>query len=155
MFGSRSFPHASQLTSRDDILQFLRHEAEYPLVCQSPLRGTADDPIVILAFDVDSGRIVWGMEASSYHGLVRGFGNIYYCDDRSRIIAVRDNSNDIVWENEDLEFRSITAPIAIGNYVAVADFEGYIHLISQIDNWCESDATKKALIENSIRAFGF
>ena len=47
-------------------------------------------------------------------------------------MAVRD-SEDIVWLNEDLQHRSITAPTAIGNYVAVADFEGYVHLISQID----------------------
>ncbi len=32
-----------------------------------------------------------------------------------------------------LQHRSITAPTAISNYVAVADFEGYVHLISQID----------------------
>ena len=87
----------------------------------------------LMAFDVASGRIVWGMEASSYHGLDRGFGNIYYCSDRSHIVAVRDNSNDIVWENENLAYRAITAPTAINNYVAVGDFEGYLHLLSQID----------------------
>jgi outer membrane protein assembly factor BamB len=73
------------------------------------------------------------MEASSYHGMDQGFGNIYYSDDRSHLVAVRDNSNDVVWENEDLQYRAITAPTAINNYVAVADFEGYLHLISQID----------------------
>ncbi|HIF73423.1 MAG TPA: outer membrane protein assembly factor BamB [Porticoccaceae bacterium] len=87
----------------------------------------------IMAFDIQSGRIVWGREASSYHGLDQGFGNIYYCDDKSHIVAVRDNSDDVAWENEDLHNRSITAPTAIGNYVAVADYEGYVHLLSQID----------------------
>ena len=87
----------------------------------------------IMAFDILSGRIVWGMEASSYHGLDQGFGNIYYSDDKSHLVAVRDNSNDIVWQNENLEYRSITAPKTITNYVAVADFEGYLHLVSQID----------------------
>jgi len=87
----------------------------------------------LMAFDIATGRIVWGMEASSYHGLTQGFGNLYYCDDEGHIIAVRNNSEDIIWRNEDLEFREPTAPIAIGNYIAVADFEGYIHLLSQID----------------------
>ena len=87
----------------------------------------------IMAFDVQSGRIVWGMEASSYHGLDRGFGNVYYSDDKSHLIAVRDNSNDVVWQNENLEYRAITAPKTINNFVAVADFEGYLHLVSQID----------------------
>lgn len=87
----------------------------------------------LMAFDVASGRIVWGREASSYHGMDLGFGNIYYCDDQSYITAVRDNSEDVVWENQDLEYRAITAPTSIGNYVAVADFQGYVHLLSQID----------------------
>lgn len=87
----------------------------------------------LMAFDVATGRIVWGREASSYHGMEQGFGNIYYCDDKSLITAVRDNSEDVVWENKDLENRAITAPTSIGNFVAVADFEGYVHLLSQID----------------------
>jgi outer membrane protein assembly factor BamB len=87
----------------------------------------------VMALDVATGRIVWGMEASSYHGMARGFGNIYYCDDRSYIVAVRDNSTDTVWQNEDLQYRQITAPTAVNNFVAVADYEGYVHLLSQID----------------------
>ena len=87
----------------------------------------------LMAFEINTGRIVWGMQASSYHGMEQGFGNIYYSDDESRVIAIRDNSEDVVWENTDLHFRSITAPTAIRNYIAVADFEGYVHLISQID----------------------
>ena len=88
----------------------------------------------LMALDVISGRIVWGLEgASSYHGLTQGFGNLYYCNDEGHVVAVRDNSEDIVWQNEDLQHRGVSAPTAITNYVAVADFEGYVHLISQID----------------------
>jgi outer membrane protein assembly factor BamB len=87
----------------------------------------------LMAFDVVTGRIVWGREASSYHGMDLGFGNIYYSDDQSHVVAARDNSDDTAWENVNLEYRAITAPTAINNYVAVADFEGYVHLLSQID----------------------
>ena len=87
----------------------------------------------LMAFDINTGRIVWGREASSYHGLEQGFGNIYYCDDESHVVAVIDNSDNLAWENTSLEYRAITAPTAINNYVAVAEFEGYVHLLSQID----------------------
>ena len=87
----------------------------------------------LMAFDIQSGRIVWGREASSYHGLSQGFGNIYYCDDTGHVVAVRSNSEDVAWENDNLAYRSLTAPSTIGNYVAVADFEGYVHLLSQVD----------------------
>ncbi|MCB1649719.1 MAG: outer membrane protein assembly factor BamB [Pseudomonadales bacterium] len=87
----------------------------------------------LMAFDVQSGRIVWGTEASSYHGLAQGFGNTYYVDDKSQLFALRNNTDNVAWENKSLRLRKITSPRAIGNYVAVGDFEGYLHLLSQID----------------------
>ena len=87
----------------------------------------------LMGFDVQTGRIVWGKEASSYHGMAQGFGNTYYVDDKSQVFAIRNNSEDVVWENKDLRLRRITAPRTIGNYVVVADFEGYLHMLSQID----------------------
>lgn len=113
----------------------------------------------LMAFEVTAGRIVWGMEASSYHGMAQGFGNIYYCDDRSQVFAIRDNSEDIVWDNSDLLYRKITAPTAVGNYVAVADYEGYVHLISQIDGrivgrvQADSDGVRANLLANSGRLY--
>lgn len=87
----------------------------------------------LMGFDVQTGRIVWGLEASSYHGLAEGFGNIYYSDDESHVVGVKNNSDEISWENENLAFRKVSAPTTISNYVAIADFEGYVHLLSQID----------------------
>lgn len=87
----------------------------------------------LMAFDITTGRIVWGLEASTYHGIDSGFGNVYYSSDQSHVVAVRSNTENVVWENEELRYRQLSAPTAIANYVAIADFEGYIHLISQID----------------------
>lgn len=87
----------------------------------------------LMAFDVQSGRIVWGIEASSYHGLAQGFGNLYYTNDESHVIALRNNTDEVVWESNALRLRAVTAPRTLGNYVAVADFEGWLHLLSQVD----------------------
>lgn len=116
----------------------------------------------LMALDILTGRIVWGLEGtSSYHGLARGFGNLYYSDDESLVVAIRDNSEDVVWRNEDLQFRQITAPTAITNYVAVADFEGYIHLLSQIDGRIvgrvrvDSDGVRSNLINSNGRLIAY
>ena len=115
----------------------------------------------LMAFEVTSGRIVWGMEASSYHGLAQGFGNIYYCDDQSQVFAIRDNSEDIVWENSDLINREITAPTVVGNYIAVADYEGYVHLLSQIDGrivgrvLADNDGVRANLLANNGHLYVF
>ena len=101
------------------------------------------------------------MEASSYHGMAQGFGNIYYCDDQSQVFAIRDNSEDIVWENSDLLNRAITAPTAVGNYIAVADYEGYVHLLSQIDGrivgriQADDDGVRANLLANNGRLYVF
>jgi len=113
----------------------------------------------LMAFDVVSGRIVWGTEASSYHGLALGFGNIYFSDDRGYIVAMQDNSEEIVWESGDLQYRSLTAPTTVGNFVAVADFEGYVHLLSQIDGSIvgrtrvDNDGIRANLINRAGRLF--
>ena len=115
----------------------------------------------LMAFEVTSGRIVWGMEASSYHGMAQGFGNIYYCDDQSQVFAIRDNSEDIVWGNSDLLNREITAPTVVGNYIAVADYDGYVHLLSQIDGRivgrieADNDGVRANLLANNGRLYVF
>ena len=115
----------------------------------------------LMAFEVTSGRIVWGMEASSYHGMAQGFGNIYYCDDQSQVFAIRDNSEDIVWGNSDLLNREITAPTVVGNYIAVADYDGYVHLLSQIDGRivgrieADDDGVRANLLANNGRLYVF
>ena len=115
----------------------------------------------LMAFELTTGRIVWGMKASSYHGMARGFGNIYYCDDKSQIFAIRDNSEDVIWDNSDLLYRQITAPTAIRNYIAVADYEGYVHLLSQIDGRvvgrikADKDGVRSNLLEDNGRLYVF
>lgn len=116
----------------------------------------------LMALDILTGRIVWGLEGtSSYHGLARGFGNLYYSDDESIVVAIRDNSEDEVWRNEDLQFRQITAPTAITNYIAVADFEGYVHLLSQIDGRIvgrvrvDNDGVRSNLINSNGRLIAY
>jgi outer membrane protein assembly factor BamB len=87
----------------------------------------------LLGLDLASGRIVWGMPGSSYNSLALGLGNIYWVNNFSHVLAVQNNTERTVWENEDLRLRRVNSPVTINNYVAVADFEGYLHLMSQID----------------------
>jgi outer membrane protein assembly factor BamB len=115
----------------------------------------------VMGFDVQSGRIVWGIEGSSYHGLAEGFGNLYICNDRGHIIAIRNNTDDEVWRNENLDLREVTAPTAFSNYIAVADFEGYVHLLSQIDGrivgrtQVDGDGVRARLIANANTLYAF
>ncbi len=87
----------------------------------------------IAAFDPGNGRPLWFQEASSHVGLAEGFGNVYYADEKGALVAVDQGDGSLRWTNEDLGYRKLSAPVAFNNYVAVADYEGYVHLLDQID----------------------
>lgn len=84
--------------------------------------------------DINTGQIQWRVEESSLVGVSTGFGNIYITDERGHVKAYRRGAQDPeVWVNEQLDLRQVSAPVSFNNYVAVGDFEGYIHLLSQVD----------------------
>lgn len=85
------------------------------------------------AVDLTTGRLLWAQEASSFVGLGEGFGNIYIAYANS-IIAAKDMADGRdVWEIDALMHRVVTAPVTTGSYIAVGDFEGYLHIIAQSD----------------------
>lgn len=87
----------------------------------------------VMAIDLRNGKAMWKREASSYHGPLNGLGNIYLVSDDDHIIAVDDQSTNDVWVQADLEGRQLSEPVLFANHIAVTDFEGYIHLVKQLD----------------------
>jgi outer membrane protein assembly factor BamB len=87
----------------------------------------------IAAIDLTNGKTIWKREASSYHGPAAGLGNIYIVNENDHIQALDDRSASNVWEQVALKGRQLSEPVLFANHVAVADLEGYIHLIKQLD----------------------
>ena len=86
-----------------------------------------------MAIEPSNGRVIWSEPASSYSGLANGFGNIYISDADGSIIALAEANGDIRWQRTELARRRLSDPAAISSYVAVGDFEGYVHFLSQVD----------------------
>lgn len=87
----------------------------------------------LAAIDLSSGKMVWKREASSYHGPASGLGNLYIVADNDHIQAVDNRSASDVWQQVVLKGRQLSEPVIFANHIAVADFEGYIHLVKQLD----------------------
>ena len=87
----------------------------------------------IIGIDIATGRTLWSEEASSVSGVGTGFGNVYLASSDSQISAHNADNGREVWRVDTLLHRDITAPVAIGSYLAFTDFEGYLHLIAQSD----------------------
>lgn len=87
----------------------------------------------VAAFDVESGRPLWNRDASSYVGLAQGFGSVYVSQSSGALEGIDERSNAALWNNDALQRRQLTSPEVFSSYVAVGDFEGYLHLLSQVD----------------------
>ena len=47
--------------------------------------------------------------------------------------AIDDRTATALWSQDALARRQLSAPTPFSTYLAVGDFEGYLHLISQVD----------------------
>ncbi len=83
------------------------------------------------AMQVETGRVLWDRDISSYAGFGADQQNIYVTDDKSHIWAFDRFNSTSVWKQEKLHLRAITAPASIGDYIVVGDFEGYLHWMSK------------------------
>lgn len=87
----------------------------------------------LVALDSDSGEIRWQRAASSHAGPGLGFGNIYLSQANGVVAAYDQSRARPLWTNESLMRRRLSGPVAFSSYVAVGDYEGYVHLLAQTD----------------------
>ncbi|WP_415889095.1 outer membrane protein assembly factor BamB [Neptuniibacter sp. SY11_33] len=87
----------------------------------------------LVAINPFRAQVVWAQDVSSYRSMAEGFGNIYVSEADDSVQAFDRGSSASVWRQTKLQYRSITAPVSLGSEIAVADRQGYIHFLSQID----------------------
>ncbi|MDO6468842.1 outer membrane protein assembly factor BamB [Neptunomonas phycophila] len=87
----------------------------------------------VVAINPFNAQTLWSKDISSYHSLAAGFGNIYISEANDYIQALDTRTAASVWSQSQLENRQITSPVVAGNALAVADKQGYLHFMSQID----------------------
>ena len=87
----------------------------------------------IVAVNLESGRLIWSRDISTYSALAADTDNVYVSDVRGHVYALDLRSGSTVWKQEKLTLRRLSAPAVTGNAVAVADFEGYVHWLARED----------------------
>lgn len=81
----------------------------------------------VASIALESGRILWSQDLSSYRAIGTDWDNLYLTDDESAIIAMNRSSGAILWQQSVLRLRSLTGPVPFGTTVVAGDFEGYVH----------------------------
>jgi outer membrane protein assembly factor BamB len=79
------------------------------------------------------GNMIWEMKMSSFLDTADGYGQIYVVDENDVVTAVDQGTAEVVWRQEALWRRRLSSPTAFSNYIAVADDDGYLHILAQSD----------------------
>lgn len=82
----------------------------------------------IMAIDPQTGRGTWFQESSSVNEIGLFGGTLAITDVGGKVTAFSSVSGQLLWESDTVINRGVTGPVVHENAVAVADFEGYVHL---------------------------
>ena len=87
----------------------------------------------VAALDIRTGQRIWQRNVSSFYGVSQGFGNVYLAEESGTVTAFLRNGQGIRWQQDALAWRGLSRPVPVSSYLAVEDFDGYLHLLSQVD----------------------
>ncbi len=87
----------------------------------------------IAAIDVDRGQFLWARDFSTHTGIILDDKTVFSSDENGNVWALDRMNGATIWKQEKLAYRKLTRPTIIGDYLAVGDFEGYVHLLSRYD----------------------
>jgi outer membrane protein assembly factor BamB len=96
-------------------------------ICAAAFQGR------VACFDIGSGNQIWARDVSSSAGLDMDDKRVYVSDDKGTMHAFARDSGASLWKQESLSLRNLTRPIALDRRVAVADFQGVVHLLNAED----------------------
>lgn len=87
----------------------------------------------LVALNRGTGAGLWAKQESTFSNLAAGYGAVFVTDSDDTVKAYDSTSGQLLWQNDQLVRRRVGAPQTFGSYVAVADFEGYVHIMNQAD----------------------
>ncbi|MCK5188457.1 MAG: outer membrane protein assembly factor BamB [Methylococcales bacterium] len=80
------------------------------------------------------GDVLWRNEdVSSHSGLSYDWRYLYISDVSSHVWQLDQRNGASLWKQDELNNRTLTAPVAYDDYVVVGDFEGYVHWLANSD----------------------
>jgi outer membrane protein assembly factor BamB len=87
----------------------------------------------VACFEIVRGTLNWSRDISSLEGMVADNRYLYVTDDRGAVHALDKATGGSAWKQVKLAERRIGGPQLVGDYLAVLDFEGYLHLLDRND----------------------
>ncbi|HLS86398.1 MAG TPA: outer membrane protein assembly factor BamB [Burkholderiales bacterium] len=85
----------------------------------------------VACYEAETGRQLWARELSSSTGVGLDARYAFVSDVRGAVHALDRSSGQSAWKQDRLFLRQLSLPAAVGNAVAVGDFEGYVHFLAR------------------------
>ncbi|WP_230656408.1 outer membrane protein assembly factor BamB [Psychrobacter sp. I-STPA10] len=83
----------------------------------------------LVGVDLLSEQILFLQDAGSLKSLATTANSVIATTLDGHVRAFNRNTGAPLWDNSELAYRQLTNPVVIGNYVAVGDLEGVVHLL--------------------------
>ena len=83
----------------------------------------------LIAIDLASRQVMFVNELASLKALAVNNQQVIGTSLDGKIIAYDRRTGQMLWENDALAYRKLTNPVMIGNYIAVGDLDGVVHLL--------------------------
>lgn len=82
----------------------------------------------MLGIDLTSRQVKFVNEQASLKSLAVNAQQVVATSLAGQVAAYDRNSGAVLWQNDELGYRQLTNPVMIGNYIAVGDLDGVVHL---------------------------
>lgn len=79
------------------------------------------------------GAVLWTRTANGAEGVHGDDSTVYGAESDGKVIAWRRSDGERLWQSDRLQYRSLSAPLAVGRSVVVADESGLVHFLSRTD----------------------
>jgi outer membrane protein assembly factor BamB len=114
-----------------------RTELERLVDIDSALKVSGPDVFVVgyqgraAMLAIDSGQLWWSRDLSSHRGLDIDDESVFVSTSEGEVVSLRRRTGVELWRQDAFKRRGLSAPASVGDYVAVADFEGYVHWLDK------------------------
>lgn len=80
-----------------------------------------------------TGKALWGQDGSTSENLALSADKLFVSHADGKLVAYNSTTGEQLWSNDKMLRRGLNGPQVFGDYVAVVDFKGYMHIVNQSD----------------------
>ncbi|WP_410524017.1 outer membrane protein assembly factor BamB [Psychrobacter sp. CAM01] len=102
----------------------------------------------LLGIDLASRQVLFVNELASLKSLAVNNQQVIATSLDGKVVAYDRSNGEMLWESDELAYRHLTNPVMIGDYIAVGDLEGVVHLFNPANGQIISRVQTKGALTN-------